>query len=109
MSALGWVPLWAFVLSQNAVEVFNGLIFDMILDYQVHCDICMKCCKQVKMDSSVESDLRNGSSGVVCSWDGRELRKLSGTRATKDEFQFLEVLVALLEIGLRFRFDFAFS
>ena len=50
-------------LSQNAVEVFYGLIFAMILDYYVHCDICVKCCRQVKMDSSVESDLRNGFSG----------------------------------------------
>ena len=46
-------------------KFFYGLIFviAMILDYYVHCDICVKCCRQVKMDSSVESDLRNGFSG----------------------------------------------
>ena len=45
------------------LKFFYGLIFAMILDYYVHCDICVKCCRQVKMDSSVESDLRNGFSG----------------------------------------------
>jgi hypothetical protein len=41
---------------------FYGLVFVMILDYYVHCDICVKCCRQVKMDSGVESDPRNGFS-----------------------------------------------
>ena len=43
-------------------KCFYGLIFAMILDYYVHCDICVKCCRQVKMDSGVESDPRNGFS-----------------------------------------------
>ena len=48
---------------QMLSKCFYGLIFAMILDYYVHCNICVKCCRQVKMDSSVESDLRNGFSG----------------------------------------------
>ena len=37
--------------------------FAMILDYYVQSDICVKCCRQEKMDSSVGSDPRNGFSG----------------------------------------------
>ena len=42
---------------------FYGLKFSMILDYHVHGDICVKCCRQEKMYSSVGSDPRNGFSG----------------------------------------------
>ena len=38
---------------------FYGLTFSTILDYHVHGDICVKCCRQVKMDSSVGSVPRN--------------------------------------------------
>ena len=45
------------------LKLFYGLVFVMTLDYYVHCDIYVKCCRQAKMDSSVESVLRNGFSG----------------------------------------------
>ena len=51
------------VSPKMSLYCFYGLVFAMILDYYVHCDICVKCCRQVKMDSSVESDPRNGFSG----------------------------------------------
>ena len=52
-----------FFSSKLSLWCFYGLTFAMILDYYVHGDICVKCCRQVKMDSSVESVPRNGFSG----------------------------------------------
>ena len=46
----------------------SGLLFAMILDTHVHVDNGVKCCWQVKMDSSVESELRNGISGGLFHW-----------------------------------------
>ena len=49
-------------------KCFYGLIFAMILDYYVHCDICVKCCTQVKMDSiALNLTPETGFLGVVCS------------------------------------------
>ena len=46
-------------------------IFAMILEYYVHGDVCVKYCRQMKMDSTVESDPRNGFPGgclLLGSW-----------------------------------------
>ena len=65
----------------------------MILDYHVHGDICVKCCGQVKMDSSVESDLKNGFSGGVLPL-GRQGIALAIWRKTTNRALCLNMLKA---------------
>ena len=57
--------LGVFFGPKMSLWCFYGLKFSMIFDYHVHGDICVKCCRQVKMDSSVEFGPRNWISGGV--------------------------------------------
>ena len=78
--------LGVFFGPKMSLWCFYGLTFSMILDYHVHGDICVKCYRQVKMDSSVESDPRNVFSGGVLPLGRQGIALAIWRKTTKEGF-----------------------